>query len=229
MLSHACSQSLCSTSGRPFCAQRLSPLSLGKVRPSVARASERFEPGLDAPALSEYFDRQMAQMQRTFSEIEREMDADMTRMNERARQLRERGELQGFNQRQDGAQTYRDEQQWEEQLPGGWRKSYRSESITYFGSPPAAPVQLQSTGMGGVGGNLALLAVATIVGAYAAVAAALLRSYKHTRYSASKAWLLVAAWPVLALFSDRFRAEVMAALRRQGMTKDGRNDDSVVS
>ena len=165
--------------------------------------------------------------------------------------------------------------------------------------------------MGGVGGNLALLAVATIVGAYAAVAAALLRSYKHTRsallqdttfvsngngvlylpdivshlsvlalnlltvkhekpceacrsevvnwlvqhieqpcalpfgsclisdiqasqhtsggmdadevlcdrYSASKAWLLVAAWPVLALFSDRFRAEVMAALRRQGMTK----------
>lgn len=95
-------------------------MSLGKVRPSVARASERFEPGLDAPALSEYFDRQMAQMQRTFSEIEREvssrpphltllpactgllhheskadiaagvqMDADMTRMNERARQLRE--------------------------------------------------------------------------------------------------------------------------------------------
>lgn len=75
----------------------------------------------------------------------------------------------------------RNEQQWEEQLPGGWRKGYRSESITYFGPPPAAAPQLQSTGLTGLGGNVALLAVATVVGAYAAVAAALLRSYKHTR------------------------------------------------
>ncbi|EIE18850.1 hypothetical protein COCSUDRAFT_68051 [Coccomyxa subellipsoidea C-169] len=219
----AYSQRICSTSGRTLCPQKLSR---GRLNHLVARASEQFETGLDAPALTDYLDGQMSQLQRTFAELEREMDADMSRVNERARQLQERGQARMYTERQNGAQTYRNEQQWEEQLPGGWRKGYRSESITYFGSPPAAAPQLQSTGLTGLGGNVALLAVATVVGAYAAVAAALLRSYKHTRYSASKAWLVVAVWPVLALFSDRFRQEIATALHQQG---DGSNDDSFVS
>lgn len=72
----------------------------------------------------------------------------------------------------------RNEQQWEEQLPGGWRKGYRSESITYFDTPRAAPLHTQTAGSGG---TLALFAVAAVVGAYAAVAAALHRIYAHTR------------------------------------------------
>ena len=75
----------------------------------------------------------------------------------------------------------RNEQQWEEKLPGGWRKGYRSESITYFGAQPAAPMQLQSSHSAGLGNVFALFALATLIGAYAAVAAALMRSYKHTK------------------------------------------------
>ena len=40
----------------------------------VLKASERFEQGLDAPSLSEFFDGQMAQMQRSFIEMEREVE-----------------------------------------------------------------------------------------------------------------------------------------------------------
>lgn len=76
---------------------------------------------------------------------------------------------------------HRNEQQWEEKLPGGWRKGYRSESITYFGAPPTAPIQLQSAQRAGLGNGFTLFAFATLIGAYAAVAAALMQSYKHTK------------------------------------------------
>ncbi len=48
-------------------------LSRGRLNHLVARASEQFETGLDAPALTDYFDGQMSQMQRTFAEMEREV------------------------------------------------------------------------------------------------------------------------------------------------------------
>ena len=41
----------------------------------------------------------------------------------------------------------------------------------------------------------------------------------YNRYSASKAWLVVAAWPLLALFSDRFRQEIRTALQRKELYK----------
>ncbi len=43
-------------------------------RPQVLKASERFEKGLDAPSLSDFFDGQMAQMQRSFIEMECEVE-----------------------------------------------------------------------------------------------------------------------------------------------------------
>ncbi|CAL8463837.1 g3371 [Coccomyxa elongata] len=223
---HNTFQRICSTSGRPLIPQE-SPFPL-RGRPQVLKASERFEQGLDAPSLSDFFDGQMAQMQRSFIEMEREMDREVSRINERARKLQERGKVTGFSQRQEGAQTYRNEQQWEEKLPGGWRKGYRSESITYFGAPTSAPIQLQSAQSAGLGNGVTLFALATLIGAYTAVAAALMQSYKHTKYSASKAWLVVAAWPLLALFSDRFRQEIRTALRRKTLFKDNGKDDGVV-
>ena len=77
------------------------------------------------------------------------------------------------------APAFRNEQGFEERLPGGFRRAYRSETITYFGSVPAhaqLPPQ-QAFGLGSVG----LFVLTALVGAYASVAAAFWRNYDRTR------------------------------------------------
>jgi hypothetical protein len=87
----------------------------------------------------------------------------------------------------------RDEQQWEEKLSNGWRRGYRSESITYFGQPPAVPVQLTAAQQVGAGASWGLFAAALLVGAYLGVAAALHRAYKYTKCAAPSCLLDSAA------------------------------------
>ena len=74
----------------------------------------------------------------------------------------------------------RNEQQFEEQLPHGYRKAWRSESVTYYGAAPSyaqLPPQQQWGGLAGAG----LFAAAALVGVWAAVGAALRSNFHKTR------------------------------------------------
>ena len=74
----------------------------------------------------------------------------------------------------------RNEQRFEERLPHAYRKAWRSESVTYYGAAPSY-AQLPQQQWGLLGGGGALFAAAALLGAWAAVGAALRRNFHRTR------------------------------------------------
>lgn len=75
----------------------------------------------------------------------------------------------------------RNEQRFEERLPHGHRKAWRSESVTYYGAAPSyAQLPPQQWGL-----SAGLFAVAALIGVWVAVGAALRRNYHRTRYGIS--------------------------------------------
>lgn len=65
-----------------------------------------------------------------------------------------------------------------------------------------------------------------LVGSYLALTAAFARNYALTNYAESKRWLLVMLWPLLFLFSPKFREQFAAAVRGQkaGFKGEGKGD-----
>lgn len=90
--------------------------------------------------------------------------------------------------------------------PGGVRSFSRSYSRLVVSGPPvitpAQPSLLSGTTLG----------LALVVGAWAAVGAKLWRGFGATRFKRSSRLPFAAAWPMLAVGSADFRAEMRAAL-----------------
>lgn len=86
-------------------------------------------------------------------------------------------------------------------------------------SPPPAAASLSPAAAGP--GPAALLSVAVLVGGYAALTAAFNRNYQLTSYAEQKRWLLLALWPLLFLFSPKFREQFSAAVKGERVRWNG--------
>ncbi len=71
--------------------------------------------------------------------------------------------------------------------------------------------------------NPGFVGALVLLGGYATLTAAFNRNYPLTNYAESKRWLLLALWPLLYLFSAKFREQFGAAIRgeRVGLKRDG--------
>jgi hypothetical protein len=106
---------------------------------------------------------------------------------------------------------------------GGSFRAYHSESFTVIGVPPsgcstyAQPAAAQFGGLAGA----PLLAVAALVGFWAAAVARFHQCFHLTIYKEQHRWWLLLLWPLLLLFSSEFRQQFLAAVRGRQAGPDG--------
>ncbi|KAG2486068.1 hypothetical protein HYH03_015274 [Edaphochlamys debaryana] len=175
-------------------------------------------------------DRQFELMDRQFEAMQRQMDRDMDsamRMARDAERQAREAERLADSEVQRSLPSFRREElrpapnvditRQEERGPGTYRY-YERIQITSGGPgrgaytalpPPAAATLAPGPGLGGG----ALLGIAVAVGGWAALTAAFNRNYHLTVYAESKRWMLLLLWPLLVLFSPKFREQWAAVVR----------------
>ncbi|KAG2452230.1 hypothetical protein HYH02_003258 [Chlamydomonas schloesseri] len=238
-LRRASCSSACSTSYAPA-APRSGPLVAARRLASrrsalpVARASPY--------DVFDAMDRQFMEMDRQFDAMQRQMDREFESAFSRAREaerqaLSDSAAAQRSSSRQEQQQQLRPyynnnapevDITRQEERGAGYYRYYERIQITgggggrAYGSAtpaPAAAVSLSPTAAGP--GPAVLLGVAVVVGGYAALTAAFARNYQLTNYAESKRWLLLALWPLLFLFSPKFREQFSAAVKGQRVRATG--------
>ncbi|GLC39906.1 hypothetical protein PLESTM_000964900 [Pleodorina starrii] len=215
---------LCSTSyATPHCLPRRA------ARPwrVVAMAS-------NSSNLFDYMDRQFEFMERQMDreiesmrvQVDRDVNAALSRAQAAEQQaLRQQSQL--FEGTRAGPNV--DIQRQEESGPGMYRYYERiqitsgggSGRTTYIGQPPpaaAASVVAPAPSL-----NPAFVGALVLAGGYLTLTAAFNKNYPLTNYAESKRWLLLALWPLLFLFSPKFREQFNAAVRgeRAGIGREG--------
>eukprot|EP00192_Tetraselmis_astigmatica_P018586 CAMPEP_0117667708 /NCGR_PEP_ID=MMETSP0804-20121206/11127_1 /TAXON_ID=1074897 /ORGANISM="Tetraselmis astigmatica, Strain CCMP880" /LENGTH=254 /DNA_ID=CAMNT_0005475485 /DNA_START=300 /DNA_END=1064 /DNA_ORIENTATION=- len=147
------------------------------------------------------FDESMRQMESRLLESQREVDRKVEEMQRLSSTPQNSQEIY---QRKGETSSYFSES-YESRGQGYYYQSY-----TEFRSGP--PTYTSSS----VGGSPVLLGlVLFLVGAYAAAAAAFNRGYEATKYSEKPTvrWRLILLWPLLFLFSSKFRQEFRLAMQ----------------
>ncbi len=95
---------------------------------------------------------------------------------------------------------------------------------SYTSVPP--PASASTAALSPAVGTAGLLGGVVLVGSYLALTVAFARNYALTNYMESKRWLLVMLWPLLFLFSPKFREQFAAAVRGQkaGVKREGNGE-----
>ncbi|KAG2427458.1 hypothetical protein HXX76_012394 [Chlamydomonas incerta] len=185
-------------------------------------------------------DRQFAQMDRQFDAMQRQMDREFETAFGRARdaeRLAREAERQALSDpaARSSSASFRQELlrpapevdiTRQEERGAGYYRYYERIQITSGGggrahssAPPPAAASLSPAASGP--GPAALLGVAVILGGYAALTAAFNRNYQLTSYAEQKRWLLLALWPLLFLFSPKFREQFLAAVKGERVRRSG--------
>ncbi|KXZ41210.1 hypothetical protein GPECTOR_647g762 [Gonium pectorale] len=165
-------------------------------------------------------------MDREFTTMQRQMDRDIDMALSRARELERQADAEFRRSMTDSDARLRtslredlrsapnvDIQRQEERGPGTYRY-YERIQITSGGGggrvvavPPTAATTLAAPPPA-AGVSPALVGALIAVGSYVAVTAAFNRNYHLTSYTEQKRWLLLALWPLLVLFSPKFREHI---------------------
>jgi len=140
-------------------------------------------------------------MQNQFREIDNHLNA-MLRETDRLR-----GEVDVPGQGR--GRTYRKENSSEEKTTGGYKKSYYSESVTYFGDGGSQHALARH----GVAGFLFPAVVCVSALSYVAGIAALFAAFDKTAFKSQSKAKLAMLWPVWFLTSAKFRSEFRKAMR----------------
>jgi hypothetical protein len=120
-----------------------------------------------------------------------------------------------------GGQSWHREERSERSTPGGYSRSWRSETVAVWGVTPALPPARPATAPSFL--SPAVVVAALAAGAYAAIAAAFARRFEAgTTYKKSSKALLVGLWPVLAVVSSPFRRQLRTALATEVVAEDGK-------
>ncbi|EFJ47020.1 hypothetical protein VOLCADRAFT_105310 [Volvox carteri f. nagariensis] len=189
-------------------------------------------------------DRQLADMERQFETMQKQIDRDIDAAMSRAREAERQADAEfqraksGNSQRSSFSQDMRPSpnveiQRQEESAPGMYRYYERIQINSsgsyrgYISQPAAAATSVVKPVSPSL--NPALVGALVVLGGYVTLTAAFNRNYALTNYAESKRWLLMALWPLLFLFSPKFREQFAAAIRgeRVGLKREGtREGDS---
>ncbi|GFR41880.1 hypothetical protein Agub_g2663 [Astrephomene gubernaculifera] len=182
------------------------------------------------PDVFNLMDRELMDFDRQFVAMQRQMDRDMDMALSRARLMERQAESIRSSLREDLRQAPNvDIQRQEERGPGMYRYYERIQitsgggrSLSYGALPAPAVSSVSTTTAPSIATPLLVSAMVT-VGGYAALTTAFNRNYQLTTYAESKRWLLLLLWPLLVLFSPKFREQFVAAVqgRRVELKRDG--------
>ncbi|GLI70943.1 hypothetical protein VaNZ11_016040 [Volvox africanus] len=184
-------------------------------------------------SIFDIMDRQFADIERQMGAMQRQMDRDIDIALSRAREAERQADAD-FQRAMTGASTtsrqppffqemrpapYVDIQRQEEVSPGAYRY-YERIQITgtsggsvrgYVAQPPPVPKAAAVPVSPAL--NPVFVGALVVLGGFVTLTAAFNRNYSLTNYAESKRWLLLALWPLLFLFSAKFREQFAAAIR----------------
>lgn len=151
---------------------------------------------------------------RLIEDMNRDIDRSMQLLDRQFQDVQRRAE-ESLEQDK-GWVTYRRQ----EKSTGPTFSRYFSEQVVVYGNTPATIVHPPSHAYTGLS-SLSLLVAALIAGAWTAVTMAFNKGYKKTIYSEDvvKKVPLLLFWPILLVFSAKFREQFNAAIHQSGSGK----------
>ncbi|GIL80644.1 hypothetical protein Vretimale_9207 [Volvox reticuliferus] len=213
---------MCSTS---YLASRCSRTQAARPWRAVAKAS--------TSSIFDVMDRQFADMERQFGAMQRQMDRDIDMALSRAREAERQADAEFQRAMTGTSATTRQSTFFQEMRPAPNVDIQRQEEVSPGAYRYYERIQITGTGGGSVRGYVAqpppvpkaavapvspalnpvFIGALVVLGGYVTMTAAFSRNYALTNYAESKRWLLLALWPLLFLFSAKFREQFAAAIR----------------
>lgn len=119
-----------------------------------------------------------------------------------------------------GAASFHEEESFRSARPDEFTSYYRYESIVIYGGRTVPCIAAPPSAEAATGGSWAALVVVAAA-ASAAVGAVLARRFESMCYREESKAQIVLLWPLLALFSPKFRAQLRRVFKREGLGEEG--------
>ncbi|GIL63266.1 hypothetical protein Vafri_17367 [Volvox africanus] len=212
----------CSSS---YTTPRCSVWQAARIRRIVTKAS--------TSSIFDVMDRQFADIERQMGAVQRQMDRDIDMALSRAREAERQADADFQRAMTGTSATSRQSPFFQEMRPGPNVDIQRQEEVSPGAYRYYERIQVTGTGGGSVRGYVAqpapipkvaavpvspalnpvFIGALVVLGGVVTMTAAFNRNYALTNYAESKRWLLLALWPLLFLFSAKFREQFAAAIR----------------